>query len=155
MKLRGKGCICCCCRRLGLVSFHHHGRKQAEVDLLPHPRTRRAHSLGLACCRVRNFLCIVSAPGVLTSGFSLGDCSVEFEDTQPHKPWPEMKTEGIESGAIPFGQLPVYEDSYGTMVQMNAILRHIGRVYSKASRVIISIFLYHLTTLLGRTIWLQ
>lgn len=49
---------------------------------------------------------------------------VAFED------WPKLKTEGIKAGRFPFGQIPGYEDDeVSGLVQMNAILRHIGRKF--------------------------
>jgi len=39
-----------------------------------------------------------------------------------------MKPEGIKAGRFPFGQIPAYEDDeVSGLVQMGAILRHIGR----------------------------
>eukprot|EP00455_Lapot_gusevi_P034845 TRINITY_DN3855_c0_g1_i2.p1 TRINITY_DN3855_c0_g1~~TRINITY_DN3855_c0_g1_i2.p1 ORF type:complete len:248 (+),score=81.94 TRINITY_DN3855_c0_g1_i2:67-744(+) len=43
--------------------------------------------------------------------------------------WLEVKAAGIENGQVPFGQLPVLEDTkYNVFLgQSNAILRHVGR----------------------------
>jgi len=41
--------------------------------------------------------------------------------------WAKMKPAGIADGSLAFGQIPCYQDDKVQMVQMNAILRHIGR----------------------------
>ena len=42
--------------------------------------------------------------------------------------WPEEKAEGLKTGSLPFGQVPMVEMDGLHMVQTLAILNHISRV---------------------------
>lgn len=56
------------------------------------------------------------------------DLGVELEnDVLARDDWVARKKGATEDGTLCFGQLPGYRDEDVTMVQMNAILRHIGR----------------------------
>lgn len=53
------------------------------------------------------------------AGVSYEDKRITFQD------WPALKT------TLPFGQLPNYEDEDVSIPQSMAIVRHLGRKYSK------------------------
>ncbi len=43
--------------------------------------------------------------------------------------WPKVKSSGIESGLLPFGQVPALHIDDMDVVQTGAIIRYLGRKY--------------------------
>jgi len=59
---------------------------------------------------------------------TLEEVGASYKDVAPTD-WPKTKQEGIESGKIPFGQMPVLFNGDLHLVQSYAILRHLARKY--------------------------
>eukprot|EP00871_Galdieria_phlegrea_P004844 jgi/Galph1/5360/GphlegSOOS_G3920.1 len=63
--------------------------------------------------------------------FLLEDNAVSYENKFVEKDeWPQVKKQGIESGQIPFGQLPVLIDGDFYLTQGGAIIRYLARKHS-------------------------
>jgi glutathione S-transferase len=56
----------------------------------------------------------------------LEDAGVDY-DFVPVSNWPETKAQLIAAGKLAFGQVPLYEEPGLTLVQSNAITRHLAR----------------------------
>jgi len=51
---------------------------------------------------------------------------VKYDEVHP-KDWEKLKSEGIESGLLPFGQIPLLQHGDFSVVQSNSIIRYLGR----------------------------
>lgn len=66
---------------------------------------------------------------------ALTDLGVDYEaDTIERSTWKDRKAAGIADGSLCFGQIPQFSDEDVCMVQMNAILRHLGRKHGAYGR---------------------